>query len=69
MPKMDGYRLCRELRNNEDTKAVPVVMISTESAAGDAAKAYSVGANYYLNKPVDADYLAEIVTLLLGDES
>jgi len=40
MPKMDGYRLCKEIRRNEALRAVPIIMISTESANQDAERAH-----------------------------
>lgn len=67
MPKMDGYRLCQEIRRNDDLNAVPIIMISTESAAHDATKAYNCGANFYMTKPVDGNSLNELVSLMLGE--
>lgn len=67
MPKMDGYRLCQEIRLNDEHKAVPIIMISTESEAQDASRAFSVGANYYMNKPVDGTTLNSLVSLMLGE--
>lgn len=66
MPKMDGYRLCKEIRQNELLRAVPIIMISTESATQDAQRAYQCGANFYMTKPVDADALKSVVSAVLG---
>ncbi|WP_334038240.1 response regulator [Alteromonas macleodii] len=69
MPKMDGYRLCKEIRLNEALRAVPIIMISTESANQDAERAYQCGANYYMTKPVDADTLKSVVSAVIGGEA
>ena len=66
MPKMDGYRLVAEMRQNDDLAAVPVIMISTEADAKDRDKAYLVGANYYLVKPVKPEVLAQCALLMGG---
>jgi two-component system, chemotaxis family, chemotaxis protein CheY len=51
MPKLDGYGFLRELRRQEMPQA-PAVMISTEAASHDRARAYEAGANFYLVKPI-----------------
>jgi two-component system chemotaxis response regulator CheY len=69
MPKMDGYRLCKEIRQNEHLQAVPIIMISTESAAKDAERAYESGANFYMTNPVNECELKSYVDALLGGNS
>jgi two-component system chemotaxis response regulator CheY len=66
MPKMDGYQLVERLRANGETRATPVIMISTESEEQDRDRAYLVGANYYLTKPVRPEQLTATVSLLAG---
>jgi len=68
MPKMDGYRLCQEIRRDDALNQVPIIMISTESQAGDATKAFDCGANFYMTKPVDGTTLNDMVSLMLGEE-
>lgn len=67
MPKMDGYRLVREMRSGEELRAVPVVMVSTEAAAGDREQAWAAGANFYLVKPVRPERLQAVVRALAGE--
>jgi two-component system chemotaxis response regulator CheY len=69
MQKMDGYRLVAALREEQTTRAIPVVMISTESEARDSRRAFEAGANFYLYKPVDPQVLTETVRLLTGQEA
>lgn len=66
MPKMDGYRLIRELRANDSTRDLPVIMISTEARDPDREKAFLAGANFYLVKPVQEDELKAAALLMAG---
>jgi two-component system chemotaxis response regulator CheY len=68
MPRMDGYRFVRELRRLEPARQAPVLMVSTESQAHDAAAAHRAGANAYLVKPVAPDALRLAAALLLADD-
>ena len=52
MPRMDGYRLCHEIRTNERLRELPIVIYtSTYTSSGDEKMARSVGADRYLKKP------------------
>ncbi|MGU3467424.1 PleD family two-component system response regulator [Methylobacterium sp. C33D] len=66
MPKMDGYAFLRQGRTMPELQAVPAVMISTESAGPDPARAFAAGANLYLVKPVGPDALVEVATVMAG---
>jgi two-component system, chemotaxis family, chemotaxis protein CheY len=66
MPKMDGYAMVRKLREQEEHRAAPVVMISTEAEQQDRDKAYAAGANFYLTKPARPDELITTVSMLAG---
>ncbi len=66
MPKMDGYRLVEEMRQDPSLAAVPVIMISTEESEQDREKAYLSGANFYVVKPADVSELQTYATLLAG---
>ncbi|SLM31979.1 Response regulator receiver protein [Desulfamplus magnetovallimortis] len=51
MPGMDGYEVCRNLKNNPATKEIPVIFITAVSEAMDDAKAFEIGAVDYITKP------------------
>jgi two-component system chemotaxis response regulator CheY len=65
MPKLDGYGFLREFRASEGAQA-PAIMVSTEAEAADHERAYAVGANAYLVKPVKPDDLLRHARLLTG---
>jgi two-component system, chemotaxis family, chemotaxis protein CheY len=66
MPKMDGYELLRQLREEPALQAIPVLTISTEEKEADVLKAYEAGANFYIIKPTKPDVLADAARLLTG---
>ncbi|MCB1744490.1 MAG: response regulator [Gammaproteobacteria bacterium] len=69
MPKMDGYRLLQAMRQDAGLRAIPVVMVSTESQHRDRQQAYAVGANAYVVKPADAARLQSLAVVLSGGDA
>jgi DNA-binding NarL/FixJ family response regulator len=61
MPKMDGFSFVRELRRQAQVRQSPVLMVSTEAQAHDAAAALDAGANGYLTKDSAADELVSAI--------
>jgi len=62
MPRMDGYQLCKIIRNNKQTSKIPVVMLSAKDGFFDKMKGKMVGASDYLTKPFDAGVLLKAIT-------
>ena len=67
MPKMDGYELVRQIRNDPALQPTPIITITTEAEETDIQRAYEAGANFYMVKPVKPDRLVEAVRLLTGE--
>jgi two-component system, response regulator len=53
LPKIDGMEVLRELKAHPDTRAIPVIMITSSKEDPDIRRAYELGANSYVVKPVD----------------
>lgn len=51
MPEMDGYEVCKHLKNNPETENIPIIFISALNKAGDETKGLEVGAIDYISKP------------------
>jgi two-component system chemotaxis response regulator CheY len=66
MPKMDGYTFVREVRQRPTLRAIPIIVATTEDQPADRERAYSVGANLHLAKPLSADSLRGAALMLLG---
>ncbi|WP_164019371.1 response regulator [Pyxidicoccus trucidator] len=65
MPLMDGLKLISHIRQATDHRNVPIVVITTESAAADRERAMKLGASAYLVKPVQAKVVMDTVRDLL----
>ena len=65
MPVMDGLKLIHLIRDEESLKAMPIVVITTEGAEEDRARALKLGADEYLTKPVQANRVLAVVKGLL----
>ena len=57
MPGMDGFDLLRAIRRDLKLQITPVIVLSSSANEGDIQRAYSLGANAYMSKPMD-DFLA-----------
>jgi CheY-like chemotaxis protein len=64
MPYMDGYEFVGALKNDPETRDIPVVFLTTDDSV--SSQASRLGAAAYLKKPVMADRLLEVVGLFVG---
>jgi twitching motility two-component system response regulator PilG len=51
MPRLDGYQTCALIKNNNEFKSTPVIMLSSKDGLFDKAKGRIVGSDQYLTKP------------------
>ena len=63
MPVLDGMQLCRQLKADESTKAIPVILMSSASVLGEAGLA---GADAFIAKPFNLDEMEALVQRLLA---
>jgi two-component system chemotaxis response regulator CheY len=64
MPEMDGCEFLRRIRGEDAFRAVPVMMVTTETEMEQVSVALEAGASEYLMKPFDKDALLEKLMLL-----
>ena len=64
LPKIDGFEVLRQIRTNELTKRIPVVILSSSNQEQDIMNGYNLGVNSYVRKPVDFNQFAEAVSHL-----
>ncbi|MFZ6658287.1 response regulator [Undibacterium sp. TJN19] len=61
MPKMDGIEVLRCLKEDDKTKTIPVVMLTSSAECTDVQESYKLGVNSYLVKPVGFDAFMTVV--------
>lgn len=61
LPKVGGIEVLRELKADPRTKAVPIVVLSSSREQSDVTEVYQLGANSYIQKPVDFNKFNEII--------
>jgi DNA-binding response OmpR family regulator len=54
MPRMDGFEACRRLRRDDQTKAIPIIMVTTRGEVANAQLGYECGCDDYVTKPVNS---------------
>jgi two-component system response regulator len=64
LPKIDGLEVLKRMRENESTKLLPVVILTSSSEDEDRLQGYSYGANSYVRKPVDFVQFTEAIRQL-----
>jgi two-component system, chemotaxis family, response regulator Rcp1 len=61
LPKKDGREVLQEIKNDEQLKRIPVVVLTTSKADEDVLKTYDLHANCYVTKPVDLEKFIVVV--------
>jgi two-component system response regulator len=59
LPKIDGLEVLRRVREDERTRRLPVVILTSSNEERDLVAGYNLGANSYIRKPVDFEQFAE----------
>lgn len=64
MPRMNGLEVLEKIKENEYTKTIPVVILTSSKEDPDVRRAYELGVSSYIVKPVDFDNFSKAVTEL-----
>ncbi len=62
LPRVDGLEVLRQIKSHANLRGVPIVVLTTSADNGDVKKAYELGANSYIVKPVDFDKFVEVAS-------
>lgn len=66
MPVMNGYDLCKEIKKDEKTRDIPLILLTALSDPKDIALALQSGADNFITKPYQADYIIKQVRMILA---
>jgi two-component system response regulator len=64
LPKIDGMQVLKRVKSDERTRIIPVVLMTSSKEERDLVCGYNLGANSYIQKPVDFDEFRKMVKLL-----
>ena len=64
MPRKDGREALKEIKEDDDLKRIPVVVLTTSKAQEDIYRTYDLGVSSYITKPVSFDGLVDIMKTL-----
>jgi DNA-binding response OmpR family regulator len=66
MPKLDGHEVTRQIRANETTSRIPVILLTARAQESDVAAGFEAGADDYVKKPFSPQELGARVQAILG---
>ena len=61
LPKVDGIEVLKQIKTDERTRVIPVVMVTSSAEGRDVTETYKLGVNSYVVKPVDFEQFSETV--------
>jgi two-component system response regulator len=64
LPRFDGLQLLSQLKSDERTRRIPVVVLTSSREESDIQRSYDLGANSFIVKPVDYREFSEVVSRL-----
>jgi CheY-like chemotaxis protein len=64
LPEIDGYEILRRLKNDDKTRALPVIILTTTDNPREINRCYELGCNVYVTKPVDYESFTEAIRKL-----
>lgn len=65
MPRMDGYELCKSIKSNIEISHIPIILLTAKCDQDSTSAGYKLGADFYLSKPFELDFLLTIIVNLL----
>jgi putative two-component system response regulator len=69
MPKMDGYEVCRKLKADEKTKAIPIIILTAKHQLDDVKEAVRADCDEFITKPFEPEFLKKRVDAYLEKDA
>jgi DNA-binding response OmpR family regulator len=67
LPEIDGFEVCRRIKENPETKDIPVVMLTAKKSREDMARGEKVGADWYITKPFKSAMVIKTIQRFLEE--
>ncbi len=67
MPKMNGFEACKQIRANDTTKTIPIIMVTTRGEAESVESGFESGCDEYVTKPINGLEIVSKVKSALGE--
>jgi DNA-binding response OmpR family regulator len=69
LPDIDGFEICRRIKNNPLTSALPVVMLTAKKSLEDQERGMACGADAYLTKPFKSAMIIDVIEKLIRNSN
>jgi len=66
LPEIDGFEVCRRIKENPETRSIPVIMLTAKKSREDMARGEKVGADWYITKPFKSVMVIETIQRFLS---
>lgn len=66
LPEIDGFEVCRRIKENPDTTHIPIIMLTAKKSREDMARGEQVGADWYITKPFKSAMVIETIQRFLA---
>lgn len=66
LPRVDGFDVLQRIRKNEKTQLIPVIVFTSSKEEKDITKAYLLGANSYVRKPIDSEKFISVLQQIIS---
>ncbi|GAB7027975.1 response regulator transcription factor [Geotalea toluenoxydans] len=66
LPEMDGFEVCRHIKENPETSSIPVVMLTAKKSNNDVERGKQAGAEAYITKPFKSAKVIEVIEGLIS---
>jgi len=66
LPELDGFEVCQRIKNNPETRHIPIIFLTAKQSPEDIARSEEVGADQYITKPFKSAMVMEAIERLLN---
>jgi twitching motility two-component system response regulator PilG len=66
LPEIDGFEVCQRIKDNPETREIPVIMLTAKKSREDMARGEKVGADWYITKPFKSVMVIETIQRFLA---